>query len=101
MHRKILSAHAVLTFELHKSIEPEQRLFGSVTVFQNLYKQDFKNQSLMLCEETIAVCSEIHKRHVNKAESYYRLRPYRAENTVLCIYVSWYLVAVCGTPTFS
>jgi hypothetical protein len=38
---------------------------------------------------------------VNKAESYYRLRLYRAENAVLSIYVSWHLVAVCGTPPFS
>jgi hypothetical protein len=32
---------------------------------------------------------------------HYNLRSYREENTVLCIYVSWHLVAVCGTPTFS
>jgi hypothetical protein len=55
----------------------------------------------MLYGEIIAVYSEIHKKHVNKAESYYRLRSYRAENKVLCIYVYWYLVAVYGTPTFS
>jgi hypothetical protein len=51
----------------------------------------------MLCGEIIA----IYTKHVNKAGSWYRLRSYRAENTVLCIYVSWLLVAVCGTPMFS
>jgi hypothetical protein len=35
----------------------------------------------MLCGERIAVCSEIHTKHVNKAELYYRLSPYRAVNT--------------------
>jgi hypothetical protein len=47
----------------------------------------------MLYGERIGVCSEIHTKHVNKAESYYRLRSHRAENTGLCIYVSWPLVA--------
>jgi hypothetical protein len=37
----------------------------------------------VLCGERIAVCSEFHTNHVNKAESYYRLRPYRAENSSL------------------
>jgi hypothetical protein len=49
----------------------------------------------------IEVCSEIHTKHINTAESYYRLRSYRAENTVVSIYVSWHLVAVYGTPAFS
>jgi hypothetical protein len=43
----------------------------------------------MLYGEIIAVCSEIRAKHVNKAESYYRLRSYCVENTVLCIYVSY------------
>jgi hypothetical protein len=43
----------------------------------------------MLYTEIIAVCSEIHTKHINKAELYYR-----AENTVLCIYVT-----VHETPT--
>jgi hypothetical protein len=55
----------------------------------------------MLYGERIAVCSEIHTKHVNKAESYYRLRLYCAENTVLWVYVSSHLVVVCGTPVFS
>jgi hypothetical protein len=42
----------------------------------------------MLYGEIMEVCSEIHTKHVNKAETYYRLSPYGAENTVLCIYVS-------------
>jgi hypothetical protein len=37
----------------------------------------------MLYGETVAVYSKIHKKHVNKAESYYRLRPYCAENSSL------------------
>jgi hypothetical protein len=47
----------------------------------------------MLYSEIIPLCSEIHTKHVNKAELYYRLRSYRVKNTVLCIYV-----AVHGTP---
>jgi hypothetical protein len=35
----------------------------------------------MLYGETVAVCSEIHTKHVNKAEFYYKLSPYRAVNT--------------------
>jgi hypothetical protein len=35
----------------------------------------------MLYREIIAVCSEIHTKHFNKAELYYRLSPYRAVNT--------------------
>jgi hypothetical protein len=42
----------------------------------------------MLYGEGIAVYSEINTKHVNKSESYYRLRSFLAENTVLCIYVS-------------
>jgi hypothetical protein len=41
-----------------------------------------------------------YTRHVNKTESYCRLRSYCAENRVICIYVSWHLVRVCGAPTF-
>jgi hypothetical protein len=37
----------------------------------------------MLFGEIIAVCSEIHTKDVNKAESYYRLRWYREKNTAL------------------
>jgi hypothetical protein len=48
----------------------------------------------MLYREIIGVCSKIHAKHVNKAELYYRLRLYRAENTFLCIYVQ-----VRETPT--
>jgi hypothetical protein len=32
--------------------------------------------------------NNILTKHINKAESYYRLSPYCAESTVLCIYVS-------------
>jgi hypothetical protein len=42
----------------------------------------------MLYGERIVVCSEMYAKYVNKAESYYMLRSYRAENRVLCIYVS-------------
>jgi hypothetical protein len=35
----------------------------------------------MLYGERIAVCSEIHIKHVNKAELYYRLSPCRSVNT--------------------
>jgi prophage tail gpP-like protein len=48
----------------------------------------------MLYREIIVVYSEIHKKHVSKAELYYRLGSYRAENTFLYIYV-----AVHETPT--
>jgi hypothetical protein len=48
----------------------------------------------MLYKEIIAVCAEIRTKHVNKAELYYRLRSYAAENTVLCIYM-----AAHETPT--
>jgi uncharacterized C2H2 Zn-finger protein len=40
-----------------------------------------KINKLMLYGERIAVCSEIQTKHVNKAELYYRLSPYRALNT--------------------
>jgi hypothetical protein len=39
----------------------------------------------MLYREVITVCSKIHLKHVNETELCYRLRSYRAENTVLCI----------------
>jgi hypothetical protein len=35
----------------------------------------------MLPREIIAVCSQIHIKHVNKAELYYRLSSYREVNT--------------------
>ena len=54
----------------------------------NTPRWGFKFNHLMMYGERIAVYSEIHTKHVNKPESYYRLRSYRAENTVLCIYVS-------------
>jgi hypothetical protein len=73
------------------------RPYGAV----NTPQQGFKLSHLMLYGERIAVYSEMHTKHVNKAESYYRLRSYSEENTVLCIYVSWHLVAVCETRTFS
>jgi hypothetical protein len=40
-----------------------------------------KTNQLMLYVETIAAFSEIHTKHVNKAELNYRLSPYRAVNT--------------------
>jgi hypothetical protein len=36
---------------------------------------------LMLHRKVVAFCSEIRKKHVNKAELYCRLSPYRAVNT--------------------
>jgi hypothetical protein len=47
-----------------------------------------KTNYLMLYREIIAACPEIHREHVNNAELCYRLRSYRAENTVLCVYVA-------------
>jgi hypothetical protein len=35
----------------------------------------------MLHRKIVVFCSEIRKKHVNKAELYYRLSPYRAVNT--------------------
>jgi hypothetical protein len=40
-----------------------------------------KINQLKVYVETIAVCSEIHTKHANEAELYYRLSPYRAVNT--------------------
>jgi hypothetical protein len=48
----------------------------------------------MLYMEIIAAWSEIHAKHISKAELYYRFRSYHAENTILYIYV-----AVHETPT--
>jgi hypothetical protein len=36
----------------------------------------------MLHKEIIAVCSEIHTKHINIGELYYRLSSYRAVNTL-------------------
>jgi hypothetical protein len=37
----------------------------------------------MLYGDRIATCTEVHTKHVTKAESCYRLRSYRAENSSL------------------
>jgi hypothetical protein len=49
-----------------------------------------KTNQLLLYKEIIGVGSEIHRKHINKAELCYRLRSYLAEDTFLCIYVAVY-----------
>jgi hypothetical protein len=77
IQRSIQSTHKT---ELYYRLSPYHAV--------NTPRQGFKNQSVNVVWETIAVCSEIHTKHVNKAESYHRYRLYRRENTVLCIYGS-------------
>jgi 2-oxoglutarate dehydrogenase complex dehydrogenase (E1) component-like enzyme len=56
----------------------------------------------MLYWETIAVCSEIPVKHVNKADLHYRLSPYRAVNTLRqgfknpSVNAVWETLAVCS-----
>jgi uncharacterized C2H2 Zn-finger protein len=51
----------------------------------------------MLYGEATAVCSEIHTKHVNKAELYYRLSPYRAVNTLRQCFKNQSITAVWET----
>jgi hypothetical protein len=56
----------------------------------------------MLYGETTSVCSEIHKKHGNKAELYYMLSLYRAVNTPRQGFKNpsdnavWETIAVCS-----
>jgi uncharacterized C2H2 Zn-finger protein len=56
----------------------------------------------MIYGEKIAVCSEIHIKHVNKAGLYYRLSPYPAVNTPRQCFENqsvnavWETIAVCS-----
>jgi hypothetical protein len=56
----------------------------------------------MLYAERIAVSSEVHIKHVNKAELYYRLIPYLAVNTARqgfknqSVSAVWETIAVCS-----